>query len=61
MHFGINKSSIIFTADDEFPDCLKCSYVNECSGENCGPEHFWARYCRITNIKDVINNVSKKF
>lgn len=51
MHFGINKSSIIFTADDEFPDCLKCNYVDWCNGENCGPEHFWARYCRIVDIR----------
>ena len=40
---------IIYTADDEEPDCGRCDHV--CDSDNlcmdyCGPEHGWARYVR---------------
>ena len=38
---------IIFTADDEMPDCLACDYCDDCdNGKYCGPEYGWAGYRR---------------
>ena len=38
---------VIYTADDEEPDCLMCDY---CQGSDicseCGPEHWWNYYER---------------
>lgn len=39
---------IVFTADDEMPDCLMC---DKCDGDYdcskfCGPEYGWAGYRR---------------
>ena len=40
--------TIIYTADDEEPECGKCDH--NCDGFNCskycGPEHGWNGYCR---------------
>ncbi len=38
---------VIYTADDEEPDCLMCDYCQSsdlCS--ECGPEHCWHYYER---------------
>ena len=37
-----------FDADDENPSCGNCDNCNSDDEvcEDCGPEHFWARYCR---------------
>ena len=38
---------VIYTADDEEPDCLMCDYCQSsdlCS--ECGPEHWWHYYER---------------
>ena len=39
---------IVFTADDEMPDCLACDYCD--NGNLCGPEYGWARYKRTERI-----------
>ena len=43
---------IIYTADDEMPDCLSCDKCDcnfDCS-KFCGPEYGWAGYRRIERI-----------
>ena len=43
---------IIFTADDEMPDCLSCDHCDYCdNGKCCGPEYGWARYERTERIE----------
>lgn len=39
---------IIFTADDEMPDCLSCDHCDDdCdNGKFCGPAYGWAGYRR---------------
>ena len=40
---------IIYTADDEEPDCGRCDHVYDSDNlciNYCGPEHGWARYVR---------------
>ena len=38
---------IIFTADDEMPDCMECDRCDDCdNGKYCGPEYGWAGYRR---------------
>lgn len=41
---------VIYTADDEEPDCNQCCHCNDsyclCS-KRCGPEHGWNGYERI--------------
>lgn len=45
---------IVFTADDEMPDCLACDYCDYCdNGKLCGPEYGWARYKRTERIGSV--------
>lgn len=38
---------VIYTADDEEPDCMRCDH---CQGSDlcseCGPEHWWHYYER---------------
>lgn len=50
-------SSIVWTADDEEPDCMMCDY---CQGsslcEECGPEHYWHYYERTVNEKELGQN-----
>ena len=42
---------IVFTADDEMPDCLACDRCDYCdNGKLCGPEYGWARYVRTERI-----------
>ena len=38
---------VIYTADDEEPDCMMCDHVqcNDLCSE-CGPEHWWHYYDR---------------
>lgn len=38
---------VIYTADDEEPDCMMCDH-GQCSDlcEECGPEHGWHYYRR---------------
>jgi hypothetical protein len=43
---------IIYTADDEMPDCMLC---DRCDGDDncskfCGPEYGWAGYKRTERI-----------
>jgi hypothetical protein len=43
---------IIYTADDEMPDCMNCVHCDEdfdCS-RNCGAEHGWYGYKRIERL-----------
>ena len=42
--------NIVFTADDEMPDCLSCDHCDCCDGKYCGPEHGWSRYERTERI-----------
>lgn len=54
----------VYTADDEFPDCMQCDNVNHdfvmvngvkkdyCS-EYCGAEKAWSRYTRTEYIKET--------
>lgn len=43
---------IIYTADDEMPDCLACDRCDYCdNGKLCGPEYGWARYERTERIE----------
>ena len=42
---------IVFTADDEMPDCLECDHCDYCdNGKFCGPEYGWARYKRTEEV-----------
>ncbi len=45
---------VIYTADDEEPDCMMCDH---CQGsslcEECGPEHYWHYYERAANKKNM--------
>ena len=42
---------IVFTADDEMPDCMMCDRCDDCDdGKLCGPEYGWARYQRSERI-----------
>lgn len=41
---------IVFTADDEMPDCMECNYCDDCDGKYCGSEYGWARYERTERI-----------
>ena len=43
---------IVYTADDEMPDCLSC---DKCDGDYncskfCGPEYGWAGYRRTERM-----------
>lgn len=43
---------IIYTADDEMPDCLMCDKCDgnyDCS-KFCGPEYGWAGYRRTERV-----------
>ena len=43
--------SIVYTADDETPDCLSCDRCDYCDNGNfCGPEYGWARYKRTEEV-----------
>ena len=47
---------IVFTADDEMPDCMGCDRCDDCdNGQYCGPEYGWVGYRRTesVDIKDV--------
>ena len=46
---------ITYTADEEFPDCMKCDYVN-CSDDTCiecGASNSWALYERTEIINEI--------
>ena len=44
---------IVFTADDEMPDCLECDLCDYCDdGKYCGPEYGWARYKRTERAEE---------
>ena len=48
---------IIYTADDEEPDCARCDHV--CDSDNLcmaygGPEHGWARYERTELVNCIM-------
>ena len=41
---------LVFTADDEEPDCWKCDHkFNDCRCKNCGS--WWSEYRRTETIK----------
>lgn len=43
--------SIVYTADNEMPDCLQCDHCDHCDdGKLCGPEYGWARYERTERV-----------
>lgn len=43
---------MVFTADDEMPDCLECDFCDYCdNGKYCGPEYGWARYKRTERLE----------
>lgn len=46
---------IIYTVDDEEPDCNRCDYCDEddyyCI-KRCGAEHRWSGYERIERVSD---------
>ena len=45
---------IVFTADDEMPDCMECDLCDYCdNGKYCGPEYGWARYKRTERVETV--------
>ena len=45
---------IVFTADDEMPDCLACDYCDYCDdGKFCGPEYGWTRYKRTERVEKI--------
>jgi hypothetical protein len=54
---------IIFTADDEMPDCLMCDRCDHSdNGKYCGPEYGWARYERterieINDLQGILPNI----
>ena len=43
---------IVYTADDEMPDCMVCDQCcDDCdNGKHCGPEYGWAGYRRTERI-----------
>lgn len=42
---------IVYTADNEMPNCLECDHCDHCDdGKFCGPEYGWARYERTERI-----------
>lgn len=47
--------AIIYTADDEEPNCNKCCHCDRddylCL-EHCGPEHSWNKYERIETVEE---------
>ena len=57
---------LIYTADDEEPECIQCEHVcgytwtdykgkvhDRCS-ESCGPEHGWVLYRRVEDNERTI-------
>lgn len=45
----ITSHRIIYTADDEMPDCMECDRCDqpcEICCQSCGAEHGWALYQR---------------
>ena len=49
---------IIFTADDEDPDCMECDNVDmptEFCGSTCGPEYGWCGYKRTCWLRGKEN------
>ena len=46
-----NGKYIIFTADDEMPDCMACDLCDSCNGKYCGPEYGWAKYKRTERVE----------
>lgn len=47
---GMNVIQVIYTADDEEPDCNRCCHC-DCDEiictDRCGPDHGWFGYERI--------------
>jgi hypothetical protein len=37
---------IVYTTDDEMPDCMGCDRCDDCDGKYCGPEYGWTGYKR---------------
>ena len=50
---------IIYTADDEMPDCMlcdKCDSDFDCC-KKCGAAYGWSAYCRTVWIDEIINKM----
>lgn len=49
---------VIYTADDEEPDCLMCDHC-QCSDlcSECGPEHWWNYYEREEQKSEMNRSV----
>ena len=50
----IKGKYIIYTADDEMPNCIRC---DNCGGgfkcdKSCGPKHGWYGYVRSERMTD---------
>lgn len=47
---------IVYTAENEMPDCGKCDHFDGCDGfkceQWCGPEHGWFGYIRTERSKE---------
>lgn len=52
---------IVYDADREEPDCLKCDRAIVCDGKNCGPEFDWYGYSRTVIINEKGNETPKIF
>lgn len=55
----IEGRNIIYTADDEMPDCLQCDRCTsdfDCC-EYCGAEHGWWGYKRTQYIPPVTDKI----
>lgn len=55
-----NGKYIIFTADDEMPDCMACDLCDSCNGKYCGPEYGWAKYKRTESAEEKKWNLIEK-
>ena len=43
---------IVYTADNEMPNCIGCDHCDRCDdGKHCGPEYGWARYERTERVE----------
>ena len=49
------NNEIIYTADDEYPDCGRCDHIcdrYDLCCDKCGEEYWWQYYKRTEYIKD---------
>lgn len=54
--FKREKDQVIYTADDEMPDCIQCDNCDQSATfccNSCGAEHGWFSYRRTAILSDI--------